>query len=64
LAVIFTFASIVTATPRWGPNKAVREERMSFKKAVIGIGMGLAMFTGMALAQTPDVYLTVVDTAL
>ncbi len=37
---------------------------MFFKKTVVGMGMALAMFTGTAPAQTPDVYLTVVDTFL
>lgn len=37
---------------------------MSLKKAVIGMGIAMAMFTGGALAGTPQVFLSVVDTVL
>jgi hypothetical protein len=37
---------------------------MSVKKTVIGLGFTIAMFTSGALGQTPQVFLTVVDTVL
>ncbi len=37
---------------------------MSVKKTVIGMGFTIAMFTNAAFGQTPQVFLTVVDTVL